>query len=475
MEFIGRKKELNRLQNVWEKDRYKTCAIYGRRRIGKTTLIEEFIKDKNNISFSMVKGTYEENVQRMAYELIEKGESVEKPELYFVMKALKAICVREKTVIVFDELPNLTQNKESAASELQFFIDWMVDNSDSMCIICGSSISLMINEIKNSSKPLYQRFMCIIELGPLTIDEVRCFHPNMDDRDLLRTYLILGGIPLYHESARGLDFKSMIDDYVLSKTSNFNEDATNIIMVEMGTLGIPSLSVLNALSNGSVRFTEIASVTKLSDRMVSRCLEGLESMRLVSKKHLMCANSKHPTYMITDSPMAFHYRIVRRYSPITATNASKYDSMHQLISSFLGSQFEVYCKDLVARNYPCSEIGSWWGSVPVRDYDGHIMKDGNGKTITEDVDIDLIATVHKGNNRIDLFGECKFDGSEADISVFNKLNVRVESLSGGYNPRLMIIAVNGFEEELLNYASAGLVLLVNLDMIVGKAPLPELP
>jgi hypothetical protein len=91
------------------------------------------------------------------------------------------------------------------------------------------------------------------------------------------------------------------------------------------------------------------------------------------------------------------------------------------------------------------------------------------------VDIDLIATVRKGNNRIDLFGECKFDGSEADISVFNKLNVRVESLSGGYNPRLMIIAVNGFEEELLNYASAGLVLLVNLDMIVGKAPLPELP
>jgi hypothetical protein len=118
-------------------------------------------------------------------------------------------------------------------------------------------------------------------------------------------------------------------------------------------------------------------------------------------------------------------------------------------------------------------VGSWWGAVPVRDDYGHTVKDGNGKVSTEDVDIDVTATIKEGQNRIDLFGECKFTSKKVGFGALNTLEERVGYLKGRYNARLALFFMSGFDDELMEYAESNGVLLFGPDVLVGSETMPD--
>ena len=148
--------------------------------------------------------------------------------------------------------------------------------------------------------------------------------------------------------------------------------------------------------------------------------------------------------------------------------------MSDQISTFHGRQFEIFCRNLLPKVYPCSEIGCWWGKIPMRDDDGTIMHDANGKTLTEGVDIDVIATLRRGNERVDLFAECKFINRKMPMSMLKTLEERVCSLKGGYNKRYALISVKGFEDELQFQAEESGICLIDLDTIMGKRKYPKI-
>ena len=474
-EFIGRTSELELLERIWSRERYKSCAVYGRRRIGKTRLINEFIKDKRGIVFDLIMGTENENAQRMSRILADTMNiSTDSETLYDVFGCLKRLCSEEKMIIVLDELPYLTEKNKRAASEIQHFIDWMADSTESMIIVCGSSISLMLDKLKNREDPLYGRFHHEIDLGPLSLQETRGFHPSLSDQDLLRTYLTLGGIPLYHAGAGDRDYGSIVEEYLFDASGIFYNDATDIIISEMKELSGSAMSVLECIASGLNRFGDISSRTGLSDQATDRCLKGLMGMRLIDVLHPMAGAPKHPVYMITDPSAAFFFSIIRRNYTVSRLSEGIYDALKQQISGFLGRQFEIFCRAEIPKRYPCREIGSWWGAIPVREDDGRLLRDDRGKVVTEDEDIDLVATLHKGNFRIDLCAECKFTNRKASLTTLNNLERRVSFIKGDDNRILMIISVNGFEEDLEEYAVDNSVALVDMDVIIGKKPYPEL-
>ncbi|MBR4686132.1 MAG: AAA family ATPase [Candidatus Methanomethylophilaceae archaeon] len=472
--FVGRVRELEYLETIWSKERYKTCAIFGRRRIGKTSLINQFIQDKDSIVFDMVKGSERENVLRMMRILGESLSTDSDASLFDVFQVLKRICSERDTVIVIDEMPYLTGRNPGAASEIQHFVDWMVDNSGSMMIVCGSSVSMMLEELNDRKDPLYGRFHHRVDLGPLTIEETRQFHPGLSDQDILRTYLILGGIPLFHAGAGDRSYRAIVEDYLLDPNGIFNNDSVEIVVSELKSLSSDAMSVLEAVSSGHSRFGEIVSRTGLPDPVVNKCLTGLSGMRLIDTLHPMAGAPKHPRYIITDGPTSFHFSVIRNNPNSVRVTEGRYDALSQQITTFLGKQFEIFCRDEISIRYPCVEIGSWWGAVPVRDEEGNPIHDDRGKVVTEDEDIDVVATLRSGNNRIDMFAECKFTKNKVSFTTLNKLQRRVSSLKGGYNARLAIVSGSGFEDDLIEYAEDAGVILIGPENIVGKEPYPQI-
>jgi hypothetical protein len=208
--------------------------------------------------------------------------------------------------------------------------------------------------------------------------------------------------------------------------------------------------------------------------MTDGCLKGLKGMRLIDMLHPMAGASKHPVYIITDPVTAFYFSVIRRNPSIVRLSEGRYDSQSQQISGFLGRQFEIFCRTEIPRRYLCREIGCWWGAIPLRDGDGRLEHDERKKVMTEDADIDIAATLHKGNFRIDLFAECKFTNRKASSTTLNGLEDRVHNLKREENPILMLISVSGFEENLAEYCEDNGVALVDLDVLIGKRPFPDI-
>lgn len=142
MRFVGRDDEMRLLDRIYSKENIKTCMIYGRRRIGKTMMLRRFVEDKPHIYIEFDKNATETvHLSVIASELSDfLGKEVSFPTFRHAMKAIEDVCKEKKIVVVFDELPYLTKSCPHAASEIQHLTDHLVRDTESMIIVCGSSI-----------------------------------------------------------------------------------------------------------------------------------------------------------------------------------------------------------------------------------------------------------------------------------------------------------------------------------------------
>lgn len=476
MDFIGRESELKLLERIYSEENVKTCMVYGRRRIGKTSLILKFIEGKRSLFIDLVKGSEVRNVRRIADKLEESfGIVPDARDLRSVLESVKGICADERTVIVFDELPYLIHNNPGAASELQHFADRIRNGTDSMLIVCGSSVKMMSDGMLRRDSPLYGRFAFKIDLMPMTISEARGFHPGITDADMLRMYLTLGGIAAYHDMVGDCDYRTAINRYVLDRNGLIGDGIMYDLQTELGASAVNAAAVLDAISAGRTSFGEIASYTGLSDSSTDAAIKDLASMRVVSRMVHLPTPAKSSRYVISDMAVSFWSAVADRYRPVTRMRTGEpYEAVSQLISGHLGKAFELYCIDLVASNYPCTATGQWWGPVPQRDGEGKIIRNSDGKAVTEDADIDVVATIRHGNGRIDLFGECKFTGAPMGSGALDLLVSRVRSLRGGYNIRYALFSASGFTDELRENAGRNGILLFGPDELLCRKEMPAL-
>jgi hypothetical protein len=475
--FIGRKEELAFLERIYSEENLKTCMVTGRRRIGKTVLITRFIQDKPSIYIKFDKGATETINLRRIVKAISKytGEDQTAADYCDAMEILGDLCSEKNIVVVFDELPYLVSDNDMVASELQHFVDHVMQETKSMVIVCGSSISLMEDEVKKSDKPLYGRFFHQLSVRPFTLEEIRGFHPSMSDEDLLRTYLILGGIPYYHDGVGDLSFPDIVDRYLLRKTGFIRTDVRIWIMEELKSKGDNAMAILEAISSGNNTYGSMQSYTGLSEYHLYSALDDMDSIGLVSKRNSMIKPKKSVIYEIVDRPVSFCYDVVERNDSILENRSGGgYESLRTLISTHLGKTFEGFCRDYVMTNYPCSEVGSWWGDIPVPDDEDSVQEE-DGRMARIQTDIDVVATIHEANNRIVLFGECKFTKAPVGFKALNDLKLRVHHASPAANARFALFSLSGFTDELIEYAEDDdSLMLFDLDVLLGKKPLPSL-
>lgn len=163
--FIGREHELSQLERIYGRENMKTCMVYGRRRIGKSALLRRFCQDKRHLMVQFVRSSSTVNTDILADAVSEiTGTRPDPLDLHHVLDSIVALCRAEKTVVVFDEIPYLLED-ETAKTEMQRFVDSVSASTDSMLVICGSSISFMTDEVLRRSAPV-RKVRVLYRSGP---------------------------------------------------------------------------------------------------------------------------------------------------------------------------------------------------------------------------------------------------------------------------------------------------------------------
>ena len=218
MAFYCREEELRKLNRRYSDDRFECIIIYGRRRVGKTALINEFCKDKPTIFFSALNTTEKENLEAFSKAIMsyERPGAEDVPIFKSYDSALEELTIlseKERVVVVIDEYPYLAKAKPAISAMLQHLIDHKWNESKMYLILCGSSMSFMENQVLGNESPLYGRRTGQFKIEPLDYKDTAVFHPSMSIEDKALIYGITGGIPHYINK---LDVRTSLDEALLN-------------------------------------------------------------------------------------------------------------------------------------------------------------------------------------------------------------------------------------------------------------------
>lgn len=212
--FIGREREMGTLERLYQSGAFEFVVIYGRRRVGKTTLISEFIKDKKAVFYPGIDSNEKQNLEILSASIMSvfTGAEIETVFRDFseALELIYRMSEEERVIFVIDEYPYLANCYGGISSLLASFIDHKFLKSKLMLILCGSSLSFMENQVLGYQSPLYGRRTAQMKIQPFTFAECSRYYRHFDKQELALAYGITGGIPLYMSKLD--DRKSMEDN-----------------------------------------------------------------------------------------------------------------------------------------------------------------------------------------------------------------------------------------------------------------------
>ncbi|MFI3171866.1 MAG: ATP-binding protein, partial [Eubacteriales bacterium] len=417
--FCGRDNELVEMNKRYEKDRFECIVIYGRRRIGKTALINTFCKDKPTVFFSALNASPYENLEalsRAIYEHKNSDERLNYPTYRSYEDALDEITKlseNERMVLVIDEYPYLAKAEESISSRLQHMIDHVWQNGKLYLILCGSSMSFMENQVLGYESPLYGRRTAQFRIQPMDYREVQLFDENQTMEENALVYGITGGVPHYINK---LEMHGDIDKALLQNlfhsSSYLFEEPENLLKQELREPAVYN-SIITAIANGASKSNEIASKVGIESGTCAKYLKVLLELGIIRKETPIAEKiGKKTIYLIEDNFFRFWYRFVPKN--LSAINANRFERIYdrvvkEQLSDYMGLVFEKMCREYLlkyAEELPIilSEVGQWWGS------------DVSKK---KEVQIDIIGTPVEGQEYI--IGSCKYKNKCVGIEELERL------------------------------------------------------
>ena len=403
--FYCREEELRKLNKRYHAGDFECIIIYGRRRVGKTTLINEFCKDKPTIFFSALNTTEIENLESLSKSIMnyERPDMDVTPEFKTydaALDELTALATHERIVFVIDEYPYLAKAKPSISAMLQHIIDHKWNNSKMFLILCGSSMSFMEDQVLGQESPLYGRRTGQFKIAPLDYKESAVFHPDLSNEDNALIYGITGGVPHYINK---LGVKESVDEALLDnlfdRSSYLYEEQANLLKQELREPAIYN-AIITAIAQGASRINDIALKTGQENSVVSKYLGTLIDLGIVKKETPVTEKiGKKTIYELADNFFRFWYRFVpANMSAIDSGRIQKSyaNSIKKNLPDYMGLTFEHMCRDYLLyyeKDLPIelNQVGQWWGT------------DNKNK---KQVQIDIVGTPVEGDEYI--IGSCKY-------------------------------------------------------------------
>ncbi|MFA5797677.1 MAG: ATP-binding protein [Candidatus Woesearchaeota archaeon] len=442
--FYDRKQELKLLKEEFTNLRSgKMFVVYGRRRVGKTELIRQFIKSipENKMYFYVDLVEKQGIVDSLSKTVREQlGETRKFADFndFLDFIALKA---DNRFVLVIDEFQRFLEVSPPFITQLQNYWDQKLKNKKLLLILVGSSIG-MIQKITNSKAGALYGRATRIKISPFKYVDFRLMFKELSEEEKIITYAVFGGTPYYLEKVKKVDgnIQKKIFELLLKKGAELFEEPKNLLEYEHVRIHAKYNSILQAVSAGKENVKEIQDFTGIDTNTLPAYIKRLdELLELLGRKDPVLGKERVGRYGLKDNFFSFWYKFI--FPNQTALNLGNIkiveDDIKENLNAYVGRVFEGICKELLIayinkelKGYllDFENIGSWWNRT--------------GE------EIDLVAYNHK--SRKILVGEVKWTNSPVDIDVVDGLMRKVKFINFAGEYKFLFISKNGFTEKALS-------------------------
>lgn len=443
--FIGRNEELNELGERYDSDRFEMGIVYGSRRIGKTTLLREFIKDKPSFYFQAKESNELDNRTAFSYavnKLLAIPYSFIYPTYTDGFEALIQYADNKPFVLVIDEIAFIAQSDKGFLSELQKNIDHNFKDTKIKLILSGSTISFMKDIIKNKRGPLFQRSTFQMHIKKLIYSGALAFLDGLPSEDKIRYLSIFGEHPYYLE---------MID-----KSKSFDENVFHLLFSRFGSLVdapdkvLPTASkdqntyntILKAIAHRRRTNKEISEYIGKDPNYVAAYLPRLVDNEIIEKRESFNKNQKMNYYEISDHLIRFWYRFIfdNKEEILQDMGRVIYEESVDDIALFISTGFE---------NVAFSYLGELnvKGILPYHYEVIRSYKVDNSK-LGRSIELDGLASgIGKAKNRL-LVVECKYRNKALSLAVLEHVKESVSIFPAQYYD-IYLFSKAGFADDLL--------------------------
>ena len=445
--FVDREQEMATLQSEYERDGSALVVLYGRRRVGKTTLISEFIKNKKALFFLASEESESQNrlaFQEKAADFLNSNllKNVEVKSWDVLFRAIMDSHFDSKPVIVLDEFQYLGKSNPAFPSVFQRIWEEILKDRQVMVILCGSLISMMQSQTLAYDSPLYGRRTAQIRLKQIPFAYYHQFFPDKSRKELIEMYAVTGGVPKYIELfSQSKDIYSAIEKCVLNRSGYLYDEPYFLLQQEVSEVG-SYFSIIKAIAAGNTKLSSIAGVLEVKSTSLTKYLKTLIDLDILEREVPVTEDSpeksKKGLYKIKDNYLRFWFAFVY-------PNMSFIESGHgrivmdkirkSLVRNHIAFVYEDVCAERMwemnaqsAWPFYFSKLGRYWDSKE---------------------EIDIAAIDPDGKNLI--LGECKYWQEPVGVSVLRELEAKAKTVSWEKEKRktwFVLFSVNGFTEEL---------------------------
>ncbi|MDO8525646.1 MAG: ATP-binding protein [Candidatus Omnitrophota bacterium] len=460
MKFINREIELKALRNKWAKGTSQLIIVYGKRRVGKTELIKQFIKDKEAVYFLADKRTALEQLRELGQimgdmfndDLLKSRGFESWLEVFNYIKKHK----KGKFIFAIDEYPYLVEADKAISSIFQKGWDEILKDSGIFLILSGSSIGMMESEALTYKAPLYGRRTGQFLIKSIPFKEARKFFPKKDFDECLGIYTITGGIPAYIlQWDPALSVNDNIKEKVFLNTE-FLHNEVEFILKEEFREPKNYLSILKAISWGKRKFGEIVNETGLEKNFLTKYLMTLERLQIIEREVPVTEDTRQKSrkglYTITDNFFRFWFQYVFPYK--SDLEIQRYDEvlrkMRESFKMLEAWTYETICRQMINdfrdELFTLERVGKWWEN---------------------EKEIDVVAL--NSQTKDILFGEVKWSEKQVGTNIYAELKEKaahVDWKKGSRKERYILFSKSGFTRDMIELAKKDGVYLIHKDKLI---------
>lgn len=462
--FLGRLTELEELENMYHQDKFQLFILYGRRRIGKTALLNEFCKGKNAIFYSAEQTNDKLNLEKFSELIFAHYKEKNLESFPSWEQALLYMHERQKDrrlAVVFDEFPYLANVNAGLMSVMQHLIDHQLKDGRLFLILCGSYVGFMEKDVLGAKSPLFGRRTAQLLIKPFDYLESAAFLDGFKTLDKLLLYGIYGGTPMYLRSIdHNLPIGENVKNTFLKPTGYLYEEPLLLMRQELQEPGV-YFAIAQAIASGAVRSNEIAGKSGEDAAKCIKYIAALRELGILYKELPFGAKdtARRSQYGICDPMFLFWYRYVAPNKTLIETNAGDIVWKRRIepyLEHYMGRIFENICKDYLLRKNSrgalpvlFTDIGRWWGTDSAKK---------------AEVEIDIVAK--DGMDYI--IGECKWRNEKMDYPVLASLMEKADVFSKARaHTWYVLFSKSGFTDALLRAAQQmGNVILVDAEELM---------
>ncbi|WP_248910971.1 ATP-binding protein [Halocatena marina] len=366
--FVNRENHLDELRSRYERNRADCIVMYGRRRLGKSALVRESIRNRDDAVYWQA--TEETPDVQLADFVTAASETY--PHVVDIRhdwEPLLRALGREDAVVILDEFPYLIQSDDALPSKIQRVWDTDLEETSMTLVLVGSSISIMEEKVLGGGSPLYGRRTHSIDLPPLQVGDAVHFYPADDADTILQSWGVFGGTPYYLRAIDRTDsLAENIQSLILSEHGVLHNEPEFLVRTEFGIREPQTYyTILRALAQGKREANEIAGFAGVDSNSLGSYLTKLRRLRLVVRDIPVTENpnaTRKSRYRLSEPLFRFWFRFVYgQEGKIAQLGETAYEQLvAPEFTDYMGALFESACQRALPQLIPKTYhgIGYWW-------------------------------------------------------------------------------------------------------------------